>query len=205
MFFAAARLADNWILPPFGHDISPHGEVWDACAAGDFAYPPRLIKFSALRALGFASRRRLCASTALYFVLRQELIGFAALRALGSASRRSLGRLRGARQGGAGYGATPPSRPPLHPPRSTPLKFSASAKRRGQRVFAAGASFPRSARSGDLPPRRVNARVRSRFDQYPLQPTPLSTLTNYKACFVPISTSNGHAYQHPAWTSQRTQ
>ena len=31
-----------------------------------------------------------------------------------------LGRLCGAQQGGAGYGATPPSRPPLHPPRSTP-------------------------------------------------------------------------------------
>ena len=29
-------------------------------------------------------------------------------------------RLRGARQGGAGYGASPPSRPPLHPPRTTP-------------------------------------------------------------------------------------
>ena len=43
-----------------------------------------------------------------------------ALRAHYFAVRQSLGRLRGARQGGAGYGATPPSRPPLHPPRSTP-------------------------------------------------------------------------------------
>ena len=43
-----------------------------------------------------------------------------ALRARGFAFRRSLGRLCGAQQGGAGYGATPPSRPPLHPPRSTP-------------------------------------------------------------------------------------
>ncbi len=31
-----------------------------------------------------------------------------------------MGRLCGAQQGGAGYGAAPPSRPPLHPPRSTP-------------------------------------------------------------------------------------
>jgi len=46
----------------------------------------------------------------------------AALRAHYFALRRSLGRLRGARQGGAGYGATPPSRPPLHPPRSTPIR-----------------------------------------------------------------------------------
>ena len=33
-----------------------------------------------------------------------------------------LGRLRRG-QGGAGYGAAPPSRPPLHPPRSTPLSY----------------------------------------------------------------------------------
>ena len=35
----------------------------------------------------------------------------------------SFGRLRGARQGGAGYGASPPSRTPLHPLRSTPLFY----------------------------------------------------------------------------------
>ena len=36
-----------------------------------------------------------------------KLKQFAALRARYSAIRRCLGRLRGARQGGAGYGATP--------------------------------------------------------------------------------------------------
>ncbi|ATD80290.1 hypothetical protein CNY67_01765 [Desulfovibrio sp. G11] len=34
-----------------------------------------------------------------------------------------FGRLRGVRQGGAGYGAAPPSRPPLHPPEAPPLGF----------------------------------------------------------------------------------
>ena len=141
---------------------------------------------------------------------------FAALRARSSTPDRRLGRLRGARQGGAGYGATPrqfsyaklrfaglgrhrrrrrraerhgyqsltarqsrdlllisgrvddvntppplASPPPKHPQR----EFSASARRRGHASYAAGASFPRCARSGDLPPRRVNAIVRFRSDQ----------------------------------------
>ena len=54
------------------------------------------------------------------FLLIVEFESFAALLAHYSAGWRSLGRLCGAQQGGAGYGATPPSRPPLHPPRSTP-------------------------------------------------------------------------------------
>ena len=45
---------------------------------------------------------------------------YSALRAWNFSPERRLGRLRGVRQGGAGYGATPPARPPLHPPRSTP-------------------------------------------------------------------------------------
>ena len=48
------------------------------------------------------------------------LLLFSALRAQRFTFRRSLGRLCGVQQGGAGYGAAPPSRPPLHPPRSTP-------------------------------------------------------------------------------------
>jgi len=52
-----------------------------------------------------------------------------------------IGRLRGVRQGGAGYGASPPSRPPLHPPRSTPFRFSTSPGWRGLRVSCSG-SFP---------------------------------------------------------------
>ena len=58
-------------LRPCGHGVSPSGEVWDACAAGDFAYPRGWLVFE-----------------------------FSALRARGFALRRSLGRLRGARQRG---------------------------------------------------------------------------------------------------------
>ncbi len=57
----------------------------------------------------------------------------------------SIGRLRGVRQGGAGYGASPPSRPPLHPPRSTPFRFSTPPGWRGLRVSCSG-SFPPSGR-----------------------------------------------------------
>ena len=58
----------------------------------------------------------------------------------------SLGRLRGVRQGGAGYGAAPPSRPPLHPPRSTPAEaFPFPLFHEGCAALAAGASSLRSA------------------------------------------------------------
>ena len=139
---------------------------------------------------------------------------FAALRACNSAVRRSLGRLRGARQGGAGYGATPDnlmptplrgfgppsaalppggkarisvadgaakprpapdfrscclrqhSGPLASPPKHPQRKFSASIRWRGHASCAAGASLTRSARSGDLPPRRVNATAHFRFEWY---------------------------------------
>ena len=94
-----------------------------------------------------------------------RLIKFFALWARYFALRRNFGSLRGARQGGAGYGASPPSRPPLHPPRSTPKEgFQLSLCYEGNAAIAAGASFPRCAHSGDLPPRRVNARERFRFE-----------------------------------------
>ena len=63
----------------------------------------------------------------------------------------------------------PLASPPKHPQR----KFSDSLERRGHAARAAGASFPRCARSGDLPPRRVNAIVRFRLGQNPLQPITL--------------------------------
>ena len=63
-----------------------------------------------------------------------------------------LGRLRGGRQGGAGYGASPPSRPPLHPPRSTPLRISKTLFLRGLRGLCCGSFL---ASLGDLPPRRA--------------------------------------------------
>ena len=61
-----------------------------------------------------------CAARDLAYPAGNGNLIIAALRARGFAARRCLGRLRGVRQGGAGYGAAPPSRPPLHPPRSTP-------------------------------------------------------------------------------------
>ncbi len=52
--------------------------------------------------------------------------------------------------------------PPLHPPRNTPLSFQLPQNGEGNAAIAAGASLPHYARSGDLPPRRINARVRLR-------------------------------------------
>ena len=119
-----------------------------------------LLELSSLRGRHFALQRSWVACAACGFA-RQARCSFvsAALLARGFAIRRSLGRLRGARQGGAGYGAAPPSLPPLHPPRSTPKEgFQFPSCGEGNAAFAAGASLPRSARSGDLPPRRVNAK-----------------------------------------------
>ena len=61
---------------------------------------------------------------------------------------------------------------PLCTPPGTPRweKSSISSGRRGHASCAVGASFPRGARSGDLPPRRVNARGRLRFGWGPFQP-----------------------------------
>ena len=61
--------------------------------------------------------------------------------------------------------------PPCIPPEAPPKKgFQLPQNSEGNAAIAAGASLTRCARSGDLPPRRVNARGRLRFDQYPLQP-----------------------------------
>ena len=136
-----------------------------------------------------------------------------------------LGRLRGVRQGGAGYGLRPlhpdaksrlralgrhrrrcrravshenqsitarqsrdlllissrvdvPNTPsglrpfcPLASPQSTPVRaFSTSLAWRGPASCAAGASLTRCAHSGNLPPRRINARFRFRSGQNPFQP-----------------------------------
>ena len=128
---------------------------------------------------------------------RRELIRFAALWARSSTPDRRLGRLRGVRlffdffcpagtafrppakfgtparraaRWGRLWGYAPFSAPLASPPKHPQREFSASASRRGHASYAAGASLTRSARSGDLPPRRVNARVRFRSDQSPLQP-----------------------------------
>ena len=77
-------------------------------------------------------------------------------------------------------GLRPLRGPPCIPPGAPRWeKSSISVGWRGHASCAAGASFPRGARSGDLPPRRVNARVRLRFDQNPLQP--------HMACYSDVS------------------
>ena len=94
---------------PFGHLVSPSGEVLDACAARSKAGPVMGLR---------------------------PLLG-------------------------------PPCIPPEAPPKKS---FQLPLNGEGNAAIAAGASFPRCAQSGDLPPRRVNARVRFRFGQNPFQP-----------------------------------
>ena len=107
--FACSRGNVRLIFLPFGHRISPSGEIWDACAA-----------------------------------------------------RGKVGPVMGLR---------PLRGPPLHSPRSTPKEgFQFPSGGEGNASLAAGASLTRCARSGDLPPRRVNAKVRFRFVQSPFQP-----------------------------------
>ena len=84
-------------------------------------------------------------------------------------------------------GAAPLLDPLCTPPGTPPKKrFQFPSGNEGNASPAAGASFPRFARSGDLPPRRVYARVRFRFDQTPFQPTPLDAIAssgNYLVLF----------------------
>ncbi len=76
-----------------------------------------------------------------------------------------------ARGKGGLLGAAPLLGPLCTPPGAPPKKrFQFSSGNEGNASPAAGASLPRCARSGDLPPRRVNARGGFRFDQHPLQP-----------------------------------
>ena len=62
----------------------------------------------------------------------------------------------------------PLASPPKHPPKRD-LQLHQCGE--GNAASAAGASFPRCAQSGDLPPRRVNAKVHFRFAWSPFQPT----------------------------------
>ena len=63
-----------------------------------------------------------------------------------------------------------PSSPPLHSPRSTPLSYQLPQYSEGNAAIAAGVSLARCARSGDLPPRRVNARVHAALNLSLFQP-----------------------------------
>ena len=108
----------------------------------------------------------------------------AALRARDSAPSAAFGTpsRRGARRGRL-WGCAPFSAPLASPPKH-PLRFSTTFAWRGRRVFAAGASLTRCARSGDLPPRRVNARVRFCFGQTSFQTTDI--IAGSKDDFVPF-------------------
>ena len=107
---------------------------------------------------------------------------FAALRARRFAFRRSGDACAARSKAGPVMGLRPLLGPPCIPPEAPPPKhplraFSISAKRRGHASYAAGASLPRSARSGDLPSRRVNAIVCFRFGKVrfsPISPTKLT-------------------------------
>ena len=78
--------------------------------------------------------------------------------------------------------AAPLASPPKHPLR----KLSTSIRGRGHASCAAGASLTRSARSGDLPPRRVNAIARSRVGQTPFQPNTMGSFTHFVPRFSPF-------------------
>ena len=78
--------------------------------------------------------------------------------------------------------AAPLASPPKHPQR----KFSTSFRWRGHASCAAGASLTRSARSGDLPPRRVNAIARCRVGQIPFQPNTMGSFTHFVPRFAPF-------------------
>ena len=122
--------SDPLFFLPGGRGVSPSGEVWDACAARDFAREARINSLF-LPPCG----RGVSPSGEVWDAC---------------AARGKVGRLWG-------YApfAAPLASPPKHPQR----KFSASFRWRGHASYAAGASLTRSARSGDLPPRRVNAKV----------------------------------------------
>ena len=84
---------------------------------------------------------------------------FCALRARRPFFICCLGRLRGVRQGGAGYGAAPPSRPPLHPPRSTPLELS-NFRHYARAARLSLRELPRCARRSPCAPRNASVRFR---------------------------------------------
>ena len=102
---------------------------------------------------------------------RHQVYLFSALRARDSAVRRSWDACAARSKAGPVMGLCPLLGPPCIPPEAPPKKgFQLPQNSEGNAAIAAGASLTRCARSGDLPPRRVNARGRLRFDQYPLQP-----------------------------------
>ena len=108
--------------------------------------------------------------------LSLELKQLAALQARDSAVRRSWDACAASGKVGPVMGLRPLRGPPCIPPEAPPRALSITTGWRGHASYAAGASLTRGTRSGDLPPRRVNARVRFRFEQNPLQPSIIETV-----------------------------
>ena len=125
--------------------------------------------------------RRFVLKQAIVWVCRPANAGFALkhiiarlYRPSGVAFRRpaKLGTpARRAARWGRLWGCAPCAAPLASPPKHPQRRFSASVRWRGHASCAAGASLTRYAHSGDLPPRRVNAIHRIRFEQSPFQPT----------------------------------
>ena len=170
---------------PCGRWVSPYGEVWTPARR---AISPRLdnadlfccptgTRFRPPAKFGTPARR---AGVPLIF---------AALRALGFALRRSLDAYAARGKVGPVMGLRPLRGPPCIPPEAPPRAFSNSAKRRGHAARAAGASFPRSTRSGDLPPRRVNARFHFRSGWNPFHPTTIGLAARFGNSSVLFSRS----------------
>ncbi|MPL57229.1 hypothetical protein SDC9_02728 [bioreactor metagenome] len=151
---------------------------WDACAArgkaGPGGYAPFILMPNpVLRALGRHRRLRRRA-------VRHENLSLTARQS------RDLLLISGR----VDVANTPSGlRPfcPLASPRSTPKeRFQFPSGTEGNAAIAAGASFPRCAHSGDLPPRRVNARVRFRFGWFPFQPN-TTVFYALNKCFAPCA------------------
>ena len=150
---------------PCGHRVSPSGEVGKPARRAISPFSCGIFEFTALRArkfrrpakFGTPARRAISPFSC-------RIFEFTALWArkfrrptkFGTPARRTARR---GRLWGYAPSAAPLASPPEHPLR----EFSISVGWRGHASCAAGASFPRCARSGDLPPRRINARLRLRL------------------------------------------
>ena len=144
---------------PFGHGISPFSEVWDACAACGKVGPvmglrPLLHSDAKPRFAGLGRHRQPSR--------RAERHGYQSLTARQSRDLLLI-------SGRVDCVNTPS--PLASPPRSTPLGevFNSCGVARA-RGSSCGSFLPSRARSGDLPPRRVNARVGLRSGWIPFQP-----------------------------------
>ena len=156
------------IFCPLGAGFRRPARFWTPARRG----ASFLLLFSVLRARGFAVRRgfgRLPGvELAFCYYFLSSGHGVSPSGEVGTPVRRAARR-------GRLWGSAPFAAPPLHPPPKHPLRGpTATIKMRGHAARAAGASFPRCAQSGDLPPRRVNATVRFRLGQNPLQPNILT-------------------------------